>query len=514
VKPLVSFAEALRLDRVTMDRYGLTDDQLMEAAAIGMVRALEAEDGFRLAMDAAAVPAAAVCGGGNNGGDALAVLRRLALEGRAGLVAVVPAKTGETTARRLAEARKAGVVILEPGDQRARTAIAEAGLVLDGCSGVGYKGPRRPELAALLELVAHAQGPLIAVDVPSGMGPFQNSAADPGLPVRATVTLCVEPLKAELYCQGNRPYAGRIVPIGGVFPRLAGSGSNLALLDEGDLATLLPRIDADCHKGERGALGVFAGAVGSTGAAVLCARAGSAAGAGSVTLIVREAMVPVLAGLVVSQMVRPASDPGSRRYTAVVAGPGWGADAANARTMDELWDAALPLVLDADALRLLAAARKAPRCSPLVITPHPGEFAPLAALAAGAEPDDPAALETARQRTRYDTAAVVADTARHFGAIVVLKGSVTWMADPDGRLAVWDGREPTLATAGSGDVLAGLAGGFLARGATAWDAAACAVITHGLAGRAASRNGFYEAEALPGEAARIAYQRNTDGNQG
>ncbi|HPG86663.1 MAG TPA: NAD(P)H-hydrate dehydratase, partial [Spirochaetales bacterium] len=201
-------------------------------------------------------------------------------------------------------------------------------------------------------------------------------------------------------------------------------------------------------------------------------------------------------------------------FTAALAGPGWGADERNAARLESLWDAALPLALDADALGLLATSCLARRCSPLLLTPHPGEFAPLAAVAAGAQPDDPAALELAARRTRFDTAAVVAETAAYFGAVVALKGSVTWIGDPDGRLAVWDGREPALATAGSGDVLVGLAAGFLARGASAWDAAKAAVIAHGLAGRALARRGFFEADALLPEVARLSYGRGINGNQG
>ncbi len=197
-----------------------------------------------------------------------------------------------------------------------------------------------------------------------------------------------------------------------------------------------------------------------------------------------------------------------------MAGPGWGTDDANVRTLDELWDAALPLVLDADALRLLAARPKGTRCSPLILTPHPGEFAPLAALASGGNPADQEALEKASRRIRYDTASILTEVAVRFDAVVILKGSVTWTGHPDGRIAVWDGREPTLATAGSGDVLAGLVGGFLARGSSTWDAAIAAVLTHGIAGKTCAAKGFYEAEALLGEAALLSYRRNAYGNQG
>jgi len=512
VRPLVGFASALALDASARD--GLGDDLLMEAAAVGMAAAIDADPALRKAAASGSPSIAAVCGGGNNAGDALAVLRRLAFSGWKDLVALVPDSLGPLASRRLAEAGLAGARVIGLGDDAAHEAVARAGVVLDGLSGVGFKGPARAALVQAAALIASARGPVVSMDVPSGVGALGSVAADPSAPVCADITLCVEPLKAELYYPGFRPYAGRILPIGGVFDRSAGAASTMVLLEPGDLEDALPGLDPDCHKGDRGAVCAFAGSYGSTGAAVLCSRAAAAAGAGSVTLLARDELVPMLSTMLVAQMVRPESDPGTRRFTAALAGPGWGADERNAARLESLWDAALPLALDADALGLLVTSCLARRCSPLLLTPHPGEFAPLAAVAAGAQPDDPAALELAARRTRFDTAAVVAETAAYFGAVVALKGSVTWIGDPDGRLAVWDGREPALATAGSGDVLAGLAAGFLARGASAWDAAKAAVIAHGLAGRALARRGFFEADALLPEVARLSYGRGINGNQG
>jgi len=305
LKPLVTFAQAQRLDQSAKDEYGLSDDQLMEAAAIGMARALESDEVFRRALkvsvkqtdsvqETASAQVVALCGGGNNGGDALAVMRHLAFGGRTSLVAVVAARQGPTMARRLAEAEKAGIIVLTPEDQRARSVVSTAGLVLDGCSGIGFKGPLRGELAGLASLSTFAQGPVIALDVPSGVGPLVSPESDPEPPVKARATLCIEPCKAELYFQGNRHSAGRVFPVPGVFPRSAGLGSGMVLLEASDLADCLPDLDVDSHKGDRGALGVFAGAVGSTGAAVLCARAASVAGTGSVTLLVRDTLVPVV----------------------------------------------------------------------------------------------------------------------------------------------------------------------------------------------------------------------------
>jgi NAD(P)H-hydrate epimerase len=514
MRALLKFGAALELDREIQDRYGLSGDMLMESASGGMAAWIMSNPAMLEAMRKSDVPVVALCGRGSNGGDALAVLRRLAFEGWSGLAAVVAQKPEGACGRRLAEARLAGVTILEPGDPSARRAVAEAGIVLDGIAGIGYRGPRRTAFLELAGLASSRRHTVVAIDVPSGIGDPGTFDADPETPLAAAATLCVEPLKAELYNLGWRRYCGDIIPIGGVFPRSAGSGSGITLLSSGDLGALLPALDPDCHKGSRGALAVYAGSTGSTGAAALCARAGSAGGAGSVTLLVRDAIVEVCSSLLGAQMVRPVSDPGSRRFNAVVAGPGWGTEEANRNALDRLWDAEVPLVLDADALRMAAAGRRPARRFPLVMTPHPGEFSPLAACASGQAFDDTAALAAAMRRTMYGTAEVLAATAAHFGAVIVLKGSVTWIGGPDGRLSVWDGREPALATAGSGDVLAGLLGSFLARGIDARDAAEAAVIIHGMAGRLAAGDGFFEASALIPAAAALAYGRGIDGNQG
>jgi NAD(P)H-hydrate epimerase len=514
MRALLDFGAALELDREIQDRYGLSADVLMEHASAGMAAWILSNPALLGAMRKSGVPAVALCGRGSNGGDALAVLRHLAFDGWSGLVAVLADHPEGACGRRLVEARLTGVAIMESGDPGALRAVEEAGIILDGISGIGFRGQRRPAFRELAGLASKMRQNIIAVDVPSGLGDPGSFDTDPEPPLEAIATLCVEPLKAEMYYPGWRRYSGNIIPVGGVFPRSAGSGSAMSLLAADDLAARLPALDPDCHKGSRGALAVYAGSIGSTGAAALCARAGSAGGAGSVTLVVRDAIVDICSSLLTAQMVRPVSDPGTRRFNAVVAGPGWGTEEANLHALDRLWDAGVPLVLDADAIRMVADGRRPARRFPLIMTPHPGEFAPLAACASGQASDDPAALAIAMRRTMYDTAAILSRTAAHFRAVIVLKGSVTWIGGPDGRLSVWDGREAALATAGSGDVLAGLLGSFLARGIEARDAAEAAVIVHGLAGRIAARGGFFEAAALIPAVASVAYGRGNDGHQG
>lgn len=510
--PLGTLSESLRLDREVAAASALSDDARMESAARGMVAALGADPELMAAMRGSSVPAVGLCGTGNNGGDTLAVLRLLAESGLTGLVAIMGAGSCALLERQKAAAAAAGVAVVPAVDAEAAVLVGRAGIVLDGIAGIGYHGPRRASLTDLFELAGHARCPVVAIDIPSGLGPLVSTDTDPEPPVHAAVTLCVEPVKAELYFPSYRRCVGRVEAIGGVFARASFGTAGIQLLDGGDMERLLPSLDPDSHKGTRGALGVYAGAIGSTGAAVLCSRAAAAAGAGSVTVMARDELLGTLSGLLISQMVRPATDPGSRRFSALVAGPGWGIDALSRRLFEGVWDAEVPLVLDADALALLAERPVAVRNHPLVMTPHPGEFVAVAAMALGLDAAQPAVRERLGRRARFDTAAIVRETAAALGAVVVLKNSLTWIGDPAGALAVWDGRNPAMATAGSGDVLAGLVGGLLARGADPFDAARAAVIVHGLAGRAAVTHGFFEAEALLAPAAALTYARRPDGD--
>lgn len=496
MRPLLGLAAAASLDKDTRSRFGLGEDQLMESAARGMYQVLK-DQGFFRGDAGPDRPIVALCGTGNNAGDALAVLRMAAFEGLDGLVAVVPDGLSAAAAERLAEARAAGVAVVGPDGPEAPELAKKAGLVLDGVAGTGVRGPLRRLQAGIAALAELASCPVVSVDIPSGVAPWAGGR--PGGAVRAAASLCVAPVKAELYYPGWRPSAGRVLPIDGVFPR---QGEPSAwLLEDDDFEA--PALDADAHKGTRGALAVYGGSEGTLGAPVLAARAGSAAGAGTVTLIIRDDLYPLVAGSLEAQMVRPRSLGAGRAVHAAVVGPGMGLDQEDRDQFRELWDGQLPLVVDADALRMLAEGRPGPRPggAALVLTPHLGEARALLACAAGEIGQE--ALERAGDRIQYDTLSSVRTLATAFGAVVVLKSSVTWIGSPDGIPRVYDGRQPELATGGSGDVLAGVIGGLLARGVPAMDAATAAVLAHGWAGRRlASERGFFDAAALPGAIAR------------
>lgn len=538
MRPLLSCAAAAELDALTRGEYGIAADRLMELAAARILDAIAAEglwpasgevDGGARRADAgragAAEPirVAAICGSGGNAGDALALLRMAAFKGERGLAAVIPERLGELAAARAREAAAAGVRLLELGSAEADEAVAEAALVIDAVAGTGVRGPLRGPALRAAELCAAARGRLVALDLPSGVGPYDARPggprpspddAPPGpVPPRAELTVCVAPRKLELYYPAFRSLAGRIAAAEGVFPfDRVEAAAEARLLEEADLAGLLPRLAPEAHKGIRGSVGVYGGALGALGAGLVASRAASAAGAGVVTFVVRDESYAQAAGRVQGPIVRPLSMGAGRRLDAALVGPGFGLDRTAEAALDELWDAAAPLVVDADALRLVARrAGRRSRAAPLVMTPHPGELAALAAAAEG-RPGDPEAIALAGERWRYDAAALAVETARAYGAALVCKDATSFIAAPDGALAVWDGREPSLGVGGSGDALAGFIAGLLARGASAWDAARAGVAAHGLAGRRlAALKGFYDAGELPEALAALAYERTKHG---
>jgi NAD(P)H-hydrate epimerase len=473
-------------------------------------------------------PLVALAGPGNNGGDALAVLRHARFTGRKALAAVLlEGRESELCALQRGSLELMGVEILHWPEDRSRAIdlLSRASVLVDGIAGTGLKGALR-EGAADLVAAANASGrPIMAVDVPSGL----SDGFDEGFPViRATWTASVEPRKACLYYPAAREAAGLVLAVENVFPPDSGELCQAFLLESTDLAELAPRIPPSAHKGSRGRLGLFAGSLGMTGAASLAAAGARAAAAGLVNLFADGDLYPELASgrgpeALLTAIVRrlpetlTASDLAS--CDALLAGPGWGRAPERETILSSLFASGLPLVVDADGLRLAARlfSRGERPSGPAILTPHPGEFEALSGLPAG--------------KALANPAAVLPKVAADLGSVVVLKSHVTWIAAPDGRLALWEGLEPSLATAGSGDVLAGLAAGFLASlsrasveaasaaadapagpsgsapaglsgGDLAWRAALAAVIAHGLAGRsAARRHGWYGAEVIAEEAA-------------
>jgi hydroxyethylthiazole kinase-like uncharacterized protein yjeF len=367
----------------------------------------------------------------------------------------------------------------------ARSAIGHADLIIDGMLGIGGKGGLREPYATLAQLAANAGNAMtVAVDLPSGIDADTGVVAGPA--VRADVTVTFGALKPGLLIDPGAGHAGVVEFVDiGLGPHLDGPPEASAP-QAGDIAALLPRPTAESDKYRRGVLGLLTGSDRYTGAAVLATGGAVHGGAGMVRLVTFPGAATAVRQLhpevIITELADSPSDSGPRfpddvgRVQAWAAGSGMGTDDAAARRLAAVLATSLPVLVDADGLTLLARHRELlPRPAPTLITPHAGELGRLL----NADPADIEArrLEHARR------------AATKLGVCVLLKGSTTVIAPPDGLdpVLVNTTGTPWLATAGTGDVLAGLAGALHAQGLLPPQAAIAAAYLHGLAARLAAR---------------------------
>ena len=478
------------------------DGELMRRAAAGLaavcVRLLGRVYGARVVV---------LAGTGDNGGDALFAAASLA--GRGARVTVIAAgpRLHEAGARALTAAGGTvlGGTVLSgtapggpvpggpAGDARdeawadAAAVIGSADLILDGILGIGGHGGLREPAAALAGLAARARAGgavVVAVDLPSGVDADTGEVA--GASVAADLTVTFGTIKPGLLIDPGAGRSGTVELVDiGLRPHLADRAVAARALQSEDVAGLLPAPGAESNKYRRGVLGVLAGSERYTGAAVLSVGAAVRGGAGMVRLVSAARAADVVRQhwpeAVITQ-VDPA-DPAAAvaeagRVQAWAAGPGLGTGPAATALLGAVLATPLPVLLDADALTVLAGHRDLlarPDGAPTVITPHAGELSRLIGA-------DIADIEARRAEFARRAAA-------DLGVTVLLKGSTTVVATPDPAAPVLVNPTGTawLATAGSGDVLTGLTGALLAQGVRpAASAAAAAAYLHGLAGRLAA----------------------------
>ncbi len=433
----------------------LPEGALMQRAAAGLAAAcaelLGRVYGSRVVL---------LVGSGDNGGDALYAGARLARRG-AGVTAVLlapeRAHPGGLAALRRAGGRTVGV-------DGAVGLVEGADLVVDGIVGIGGTGGLRPEAVPLAEAARRSRGAVVAVDLPSGVD--ADTGEVHGTAVRADLTVTFGTHKPGLLIDPAREYAGsvRLVDIGLTLPAEA----ELQALQHADVARILPEPGAESDKYRRGVVGVAAGSARYPGAAVLAVAGALRGGAGAVRYVgpAGDAVIARFPETLVSDR-GPAH---AGRVQAWVTGPGAGEDAA---TVAEVLAADVPVLIDADGLRLADPDAVRARRAPTLMTPHAGEAAALLGV-------DRGEVEGARLRSARELAG-------RYRATVLLKGSTTLVADPDGGpVRVNPTGTSWLATAGSGDVLSGLAGSLLAAGLSTRDAGSVAAYLHGLAGRFAA----------------------------
>jgi hydroxyethylthiazole kinase-like uncharacterized protein yjeF len=435
-----------------------------------------------------------VAGPGNNGGDGFVAARLLAERGHAVRVAFVGDKARLTGDAALAARRWSG-----PLELATPPAVTGQEMIVDALFGAGLSRPVEGLPRAMIVAINESPAPVLAVDLPSGVN--GTTGAVMGLAVEADRTVTFFRRKIGHVLLPGRAHCGTLevadIGIPATVPaaiKPKASMNRPALWGE---AFPHPRIDG--HKYARGHAVVVSGEISSTGAARLAARGALRAGAGLVTIASPRDALAVNAAANLAIMVRPVDGSAElaeflidRRRNAIVLGPGGGVGEAMRAQAQAALASGAAVVLDADALTSflpapLAGLIAGQRGREVVVTPHEGEFARLFKAI-----DEDIAVEAKLEKAR---AAAYAS-----GAIVLLKGADSVVAAPDGRACVADNAPPTLATAGSGDVLAGMIGGLLAQGMPAYEATAAAVWLHGEAGASFGPGLISEdlPDALPG----------------
>jgi hydroxyethylthiazole kinase-like uncharacterized protein yjeF len=403
-------------------------------------------------------------GVGDNGGDALYAGALLAQRGatvHAVLADPARAHTGGLSALR----EVGGRVLFGAAD--AEPVLLRADLVMDGLLGIGGRGGLRGvfgELAALAHSATQVGGaPILAVDLPSGIDADTGEAA--GAAVQADVTVTFGTHKPGLFLDPGAGNAGivELVDIGLEFPPSV--APVLESLQEEDVRALLPEPSRSSHKLNRGVVGLAVGSETYPGAALLAVGSALRSGVGSVRY---NGPVDVVRDY-------PEVVNGTGHVQAWVVGSGLGRDEDGQRRLHEVLATDVPVVVDADGLRMLPQ-KALDRSAPTILTPHSGEAAQLLGVSV-------AQIEG----QRLDSVRRLAEL---YDATVLLKGALTLICDPSNTtVRVNTHASPVLATAGSGDVLAGLVGGLLAGGLTTYDAASVGAYVHGATGLLAARSG-------------------------
>jgi hydroxyethylthiazole kinase-like uncharacterized protein yjeF len=469
---ILTTAEMERADRLTIAA-GTPGFALMMSAGQAVAQA---------AMDLAEEgPILVVAGRGNNGGDGFVAAAELAARGRE--VSVILLCERDSLLGDAASAARGWKHPVLPFNPQA---IGRPALIIDALFGAGLNRPVKDEPHEMIEAINANGAPVLSIDLPSGIN--GTTAAVMGVAVRATETITFFRRKPAHLLLPGRLHCGRV--------RVADIGIDAQVLDEIAPLTLentpqawrraFPAPQVDGHKYARGHAIVVSGDVTATGAARMSARGALRAGAGLVTLASPRDALAVNAAALTAVMLRAVDTAiefaemlTDKRLNACVIGPGAGVSDRTRDLVLTALSASRELVLDADALTSFAGAPdrlfeaiKTLSDPHVVLTPHEGEFPRLFSDISNKHP----------HRSKLERVRAAAERS---GAVVLLKGPDTVVASPDGRATIAANAPPWLATAGAGDVLAGMIGGFLAQGVPAFEAACIGVWMHGEAAQEA-----------------------------
>lgn len=493
---VVTSGEMQSIDRYAIDKLKIPGILLMENAGRSSVELMELHFG-RLRNSSVLV----VCGKGNNGGDGYVIARHLYNRG-AEVTVLCLGKENELKRDAKINFRilKEIIRIEKPdrlklflyGSGRTLSSLTEKDFIIDAIFGTGFSGEVKKPYSKVIDWINKQPSRVISIDIPSGIDAstgevFKNA-------VKANLTITMGHKKIGLVCGSGASVAGsvRVADISVPDDVKPETSVKSYLIDAADVRNVLPVRPKNAHKHSVGKVFVLAGSTGYTGAAALASRSALRAGAGTVVLGTPKSVYPILAKKLTEVMVQPLpdTDDGSLNLDAykaiskhiawadlIICGPGI---SRNEETCRLIWqivsECAKPMLIDADGLNNLSekiSLLKNHRCSDIIITPHTGELARLTGISADS-------IEKNR-------IAVARQVARQFRVTLVLKGAPTVVADPGGKLYINTTGNPGMATAGMGDVLAGLIGGLWAQGMNRTDAAYSGVFLHGYAGDLANQ---------------------------
>ncbi|WP_370326883.1 NAD(P)H-hydrate dehydratase [Euzebya sp.] len=478
--PLFLPSQVQAMDARAFER-GVDPAALMDLAAghlaRGVLRVADRRHGLRVAL---------VCGKGNNGGDGIAAARHLAARGASPTVVLVtaPEELGDDAARELvAWRRQAGRVVVATDGSAIGAALVGADVAVDCLLGTGATGEPRGVYGIAVAALNGFDGPVVACDIPTGVDGATGRV--PGVAVDAQLTVTLGAHKRGLWLPPGAELVGELV-LGEIGVQDGQDAPAARVLEPADLPRVAPVAAARAHKRSRGVVTVYAGAPGTAGAAILCARAALAGGAGLVTVATPQAVAPIVAGAVPEAMTLGLPDDvdgiidaiGSamERADVLAMGPGLGLAPGTQHAVRRLVATVeRPIVLDADGLNAFRDHRDqigAHACEALVMTPHAQELGRLTGLSG--------------HGVHARRADLAAEKAAEWGATVVAKGPGTVIAAPDGRVWINATGSPALATGGTGDVLTGVTAALVAQ-QPGPPSVAAAVHLHGLAGDLAGR---------------------------
>ncbi len=486
---LVTSDQMRQIDSETINNYGIPGPELMENAGRGIAQHIS----DKIRSNANNTRVVIICGKGNNGGDGFVVGRHLQNDNTEVTIYFMgPVEKLSSDAKlNYNRALKEGLPLLEIKTIDDLPDSLNCDLIIDAIFGTGFTGAPRGLSGELISYINKQNISVASVDMPSGLN--ADTGQHEGAVIRADYSFTLALPKYGLYLSPGRELAGEvtIVPIGIPEEVISKFDFKTELITSQLVSSLLPYRKPDGHKGDFGKLFLIAGSLGMTGAAALAAKSALRSGCGLVKIGCPRTVLPTIAHLAMEATLWPLPDVAKKGalakrglgeilnivkdHNAIAIGPGLGQHRETKDLIRRLIPKLeVPAVIDADGLNAIVGFTdifKAVKV-PMVLTPHPGEFNRLTGK--------PVPIDI------HERIKVATEFAKTYNTTLVLKGSPTIVADPDGNCYLNPTGNNGMATGGSGDVLTGAIGAFLAGGLSAVDAAVCGVYIHGLTGDIAS----------------------------